>query len=78
MILANETNDMFMIQNGLVRANGNWKVKGVDYDYSKKVEVENTEVRVSEESFSTTIAGISDVLMILADMKRHKRKSVDA
>lgn len=51
------------------------------HNHLKELEEDEGESRLTpaqiEESFSATMAGISDVLMILADMKRHKRESDD-
>jgi hypothetical protein len=37
--------DVYFLSNGFYRFNGVWKLRGVGYDYAKKVEVENVRVR---------------------------------
>jgi hypothetical protein len=39
--LAEQSNDMFSIQNGFRRSNGKWKLRGLGYDKEKKVEIEH-------------------------------------
>ena len=41
MKLADSASDMFCIQNGFRRSNGNWKLRGLGFDKEKKVEIEH-------------------------------------
>lgn len=39
--LAEQSTDMFSIQNGFRRSNGRWKLRGLGFDKAKKVEIEH-------------------------------------
>jgi hypothetical protein len=41
--------DAYFLSNGFYRFNGVWKLRGIGYDYSKKVEVENIAVREGKD-----------------------------
>ncbi|MEO9293971.1 MAG: hypothetical protein ABI347_00010 [Nitrososphaera sp.] len=41
--LAEQSNDMFSIQNGFRRSNGKWKLRGLGYDKEKKIEIEHVD-----------------------------------
>jgi hypothetical protein len=45
MKLDKDGKDVYFLSNGFYRFNGVWKLRGVGYDYAKKVEVENIAVR---------------------------------
>jgi DNA polymerase family B len=47
--LADHGKDLFTIQNGIKRLNGNWKLRGIGYDKVSKVPVENTATRETDD-----------------------------
>ena len=49
MKLANQANDMIMIQNGMTRINGKWKLRGVGIDTSKSIPIEHVKTRETKD-----------------------------
>jgi len=49
MKLANQASDMFMIQNGMVRINGKWKLRGVGFDRNKNIPIEHVNTVETKE-----------------------------
>jgi hypothetical protein len=66
MKLAKQANDMFMIQNGMVRTNGNWKVRGMGFDREKNIPIEHVK---------TTETGDGRVVITLQRKRPQRLKS---
>ena len=47
--LAEQSNDMFSIQNGFRRSNGKWKLRGLGFDKEKKIEIEHIDTVETED-----------------------------
>ena len=63
MKLADSASDLYCIQNGFRRSNGNWKLRGLGFDKEKKVEIEHKD----------TIETLDGRVVLVLERKRPQR-----